>query len=168
MYMKTDDGRFVKTQLEEFRNKETELLWILVDNVDEATDDPAWVAGDDLTIPMLQFLRQHFNVSALSCYSPEEEKEVREENPHVTSTARRVVQAEALLVACADSKTVDGINLGEAFEDHCRLASKAMMAEPICERSFDPHGLPRERFSHRRPEMAYGQKFNRRPRGRIR
>lgn len=169
MYMKTDDGRFVKTQLEEFVNKETEMLWILVDSEEEATHDPACIQGNDLTVQMLMFLKDHFGVATLSCYTPEEDKvEKLPEDRYATAKAVKKAQAVAVLGSTMMVADEHILTCGDLMTAHVKNMAKRLFAEPICDRLPIQNGLPRERFSHRRPELSYGKKFQQRPRGRIR
>jgi hypothetical protein len=66
--------RFIKVNIEEIQagNKDAPI-WVMVDNEEDATNDPGWI-GNDHTIVMLQFVTENYGCTeGLSCYTPQSE-----------------------------------------------------------------------------------------------
>ena len=171
-------GKFVKADVEAFRAKEIPTIWRLVDDEEDATSDPAWLLGEDLNMLMLMELREHYDCTeGLTTYTPES-SEPPPEKEKVESTLSTAQRGLVIGLGCGippghvplmvvDSRPQEDVD----FEARKIMKSLSQSIIPVfkkCEAESVLHNyddLPRGRFSHRRPELAYGQKFHEKPRG---
>ncbi len=66
-------GHYVKVDLEAFRSGAIEHPWLLTPEISEATNDPGFVNGHDLSMDMLFLLPR----GEYTCTSPEEEEKLK-------------------------------------------------------------------------------------------
>lgn len=167
-------GKFVKADVDAFRAKEIPTIWRLVDDEEEATSDPAWLLGEDLNMLMLMELREHYDCTeGLRTYTPESSEpppEKEEVESKLTTAQRGLViglGCGTIPLMVVDSRPQEDIDL----EARKIMKSITQSIVPVFKKAeaesvlggYDD--LPRGRFSHRRPELAYGQKFHGKPRG---
>lgn len=86
----TKTGMYVKLNIEGVREDKEAPMWIMVEDPFEATHDPGYVMGEDLTMHMMMFLKEEYGVGSISLVNANDElprvseiEEVQQDDPHL-------------------------------------------------------------------------------------
>lgn len=132
--------RFIKINIEEIQagNKDAPI-WVMVDNEEDASNDPAWI-GDDHTMTMLAFVKEHYGCDeGLSCYTPAPTEE------ELAEIERKRILNEEIETRYAERMKGDagkqiihlvghgGQGMGRMIASTIHAASLCMISAPACD-----------------------------------
>ena len=98
----TETKKFIKVNIEAIQAGDKDApIWILVDDEEDATNDPGWI-GDDHTMIMIMFCKENYGSGSFTCYTPESDRKALSEFRAEQERLSKERESKTVVVGCGD------------------------------------------------------------------